>query len=334
MSDVKPKFDQMSTDGSNQNDMGAAVAVEATAERLAKIFKLNVHCFEDLFEYLSLKVLKALRSTCKRMKQVVDYYIEMNFPVALQKITLYGTHGTWCSRQTMSARPWSEIGDLSLVKHLNIKNKRLTASECKNIQHILIQAESLQLKTCKYIRRNLYEDVLKHCSQLKHLLLPYNVEAAAKYGTEWRCRNYPALEHFGFYEDGFIRSETKYSELQEFFDQNPNVRTFTTTFDCIWVMRDWLLRSNIKLDRLGLIKGLTVNITDVFHLLDELHNRGFFQRLHVEAHVYSKDEFRQFTSPRSLECFHFWSHDIDYPIELTLSNVRELCFRFPRQKEN
>lgn len=44
-----------------------------------KMFKLNVHCFEHLFEWFSLKELLVFRCTCKRIQKVVDYYIKLNY---------------------------------------------------------------------------------------------------------------------------------------------------------------------------------------------------------------------------------------------------------------
>lgn len=38
-----------------------------------KMFKLNVDCFEHLFEWLSLEELLTFRCTCNRMKLVVDF---------------------------------------------------------------------------------------------------------------------------------------------------------------------------------------------------------------------------------------------------------------------
>lgn len=39
------------------------------------MLKLNADCFEELFEWLSVADLLTLRRTCKRLQQMVDYFI-------------------------------------------------------------------------------------------------------------------------------------------------------------------------------------------------------------------------------------------------------------------
>lgn len=65
---------------SNQNPDEEAVAARASNERgsLPMIFKLNIHCFDEMFEYLSLKDLLSFGQTCKGLQNVAGKYFKRN----------------------------------------------------------------------------------------------------------------------------------------------------------------------------------------------------------------------------------------------------------------
>lgn len=48
-----------------------------------KIFKLNVDCFEEIFNYLAIHDIFAMGETCTRMQNVAGYYFQQNFPDAV-----------------------------------------------------------------------------------------------------------------------------------------------------------------------------------------------------------------------------------------------------------
>lgn len=66
----------------NENDQINEIAASVDApnqedqERSPDIFKLNINCFEDLFEYLSLQDVIAIGQTCKRLNLVAAYIIQ------------------------------------------------------------------------------------------------------------------------------------------------------------------------------------------------------------------------------------------------------------------
>ena len=64
--------EDQSVEASSSVIVTAIAATSSTNELAPKMFKLNVDCFEHLFEWLSLKELLVFRRTCKRMKAVVD----------------------------------------------------------------------------------------------------------------------------------------------------------------------------------------------------------------------------------------------------------------------
>lgn len=53
------------------------------------ILELKVDCCEELFEWLTLSDLKSLRQTCKRLKKIVDYYIQSIYPKGFGRLNIY-----------------------------------------------------------------------------------------------------------------------------------------------------------------------------------------------------------------------------------------------------
>lgn len=52
------------------------------------IVDLDIDCLEELFEWLSLCDLRALRATCKRMKIAVNYYVRLTYPKGFGKLEI------------------------------------------------------------------------------------------------------------------------------------------------------------------------------------------------------------------------------------------------------
>lgn len=290
---------------------------------MAAIFKLNVDCFEDWFDWLSLKDLKALRLTCKRMKQVVDYYIRINYPVGLLSVLMD-------DNQIKEIRCTKTPFELTSHMKLSVRKMTLSQAQIKGIKYTLGQVESIELN-CVFPKRDFYEHFLKHCTRLKHLMIQ-NFDTTPFIGTgiEWANRHYPTLEHIGIYEDYSVRAGTKFTELKTFFEKNPNVRSFSASFKTIWQNRDWMLESNIRLDRLDIWNSLgsSVNFSQVCGLLNRLHERGFYQRLHVyNADECDHEDHIQIIAVRGIERLALLSPFLDCSTLPPFTNLEELLFR-------
>lgn len=71
------------SDGASANTIVVGTSTSTNESSVTQLFKLNVDCFEHLFEWFSLAELLIFRSTCKRMKAVANYYIKLNYPQLL-----------------------------------------------------------------------------------------------------------------------------------------------------------------------------------------------------------------------------------------------------------
>lgn len=79
--DVEQKMEvDMQEPTTSESQGQLAVAGTSYREPQAQIFKLDIDCFEELFEWLSLKDLLVLRKTSKRFKRLVDYFIKEYCP--------------------------------------------------------------------------------------------------------------------------------------------------------------------------------------------------------------------------------------------------------------
>lgn len=253
-----------------------AETVASNVELLALIFNLNVNCFEDLFDWLSLKDLFALRRTCKRMKNIVDYYIRLNYSLKL-RIKRHGLHGLDIEHLFQN-----NPNGFEMVTHLSYNSKINTHLKC--IQKFLGQVESVFVEAFNFERGDVYEDFLKHCTYLKHLKIRGTSSRFSLMGNgnQWLHQYYPKLEHFEFYRHPSEPSLIQYVALKTFFEKNPNIRILSISFHCLQSDWSWFHGSNLKFDQLNVFGGppIYANAHD-FRFLNQLHSQGFYQRLHV-----------------------------------------------------
>lgn len=110
-------------------------------EPLSKLFKLNHDCLECVFEWLSLAELLTIRRTCKQMKQMIDFYIKLNYPQVVRS-------SIYTNRRLL------ELGEAQLdcfqwINHLYISRLELSGTHTESIKYILYQLESLELHLVK-----------------------------------------------------------------------------------------------------------------------------------------------------------------------------------------
>lgn len=72
----KPKLSH--EDETDKNQM--AIAGPSNEQTSPKIFKLDVDCFDEIFEYFSLEDLDSFGQTCKAMHKLTGEYFKRNYP--------------------------------------------------------------------------------------------------------------------------------------------------------------------------------------------------------------------------------------------------------------
>lgn len=331
MHDVEQKLEEnirKSTDVDDLNLM--SVASVSNEGALPQIFKLDIDCFEELFEWLSLKDLLVLRQLCKRFKRLADYYIKLFYPA----FKLGHGRVNIGSYSNIDYYRCLDPNLAKLIKNISFWVDRLSEEHIQDLKAILSEIEVLKMLQCQ-VNGDFYESFLQYCPNLKHLIISEikNSEIMGKH-NEWLHREYPKLEFVEF-DDSDIGGDGNASvipELKIFFTLNPNIHTFSTTFHLLLENSRWMIGSSVQFDALE-VKGncyLAQSMDRVCGLLSTLHEQGFYKRLHFHGnYIYTEDWNRIATLP-SVELIYLTT--VWNPIVLppSMSCVKELGFQFSR----
>lgn len=276
--------------GSNVEVVAAdAVLVDHPQTNQAIIFKLNVDCFERLFDYLSLRDIVSLSQTCKRMKQIGGYYFRETFhdryihnQFDIESARHYGVEVHFLSeyikriqitnytQRTLKADSFHSLNEL----YLSLISKPLS-SYCDYFKDILGVIDSCCIYLCD-LDDDFYELLLKHCTNLKRLHL---IRSGRTLDTDWLCQTYPTLEYLRMTK---VNLSLKNDELKRFFDENPKVKYLHVDNGFLWVHQDSLKKTNIQLDCLVVELYFSTRTTDSYiELLKQLHERGVYKTLHL-----------------------------------------------------
>lgn len=278
------------------------------------IFKLNVDCFEHLFEWFSLKQLLILRRTCKRIQKVVDYYLKLTYPQLLRSRANERCLMDLCDRR-LNCYEW--------IRHLYLWTG-LNNTQIDGIKYILNQLETLKLNYVQ-INGDFYEILLKYCQRLKYLgigtcTLPKMIIGT---GNEWLLREYPILEHFEINIRSPCKEQLQCAELLIFFERNPNIRIFSTDSAFLLLSNQFLLESNIRLDRLNIL--ILHNLNIICNLTNVLYAQQIYKklRLYGGSRAVFRDEAQYLSEFCNLEKLYLDSLPEDYPLPL-IESVKEL----------
>lgn len=296
------------------------------------ILKLNIDAFDELFEWLSLIDLFALRKTCKRLKLVVDFHLRSFYPA----IKLgYGKIESIFQLDAELKFSSIEASCRKSIKQISLSNYAITKTIIESFEDLLSQIEVLQIG-CSIFDGDFYENLLKFCINLKYLYV-WRLEDNINIGSsrKWLLQNYPKLEHIILKNIKGPDDEYPISELQQFFNTNRSIRTFSTTLSFIWLNRECFIGSNAKLKQLT-IQGddYGTRNADVFDLLHQLFEQGFYETLHFHVKfVAMRDHMIAITSLPNLEklCL---DHIHEAYVLPSLPSTKELILRYNSDASN
>lgn len=301
------------------------------------IFNLTTDCCDEIFEYLSLKDLHAFGQTCRAMQKVAGEYFRRNYSAAAKYsgndgiYTAYSddkgvnnenvlTSGfnryiTYISHYYDKLRPLQYIqshsNEFESINHIYLVCVIINEARVNSLLHLLPKLETLQIRNSS-VEGHLYDVLLKHCA-LKRLFVQDSDLGifrlldggwAARIENHWLRQEYPTLQSLEL----IPKYTLKIDEFNEFFDRNPNVRTFSTSSLCLWKNRRELLKSNAKLD---LLEVKEINETEIFDddenddemtmrafckLLNQLHERNFYKRLNFYTQSCNEETSGHLTS--------------------------------------
>lgn len=67
-------------EGEKDRNAIEAASIASNQNQTADIFKLDIDCFEEVFDYLNLKDLLSVGKTCKRLQKVAIHIRKQNYP--------------------------------------------------------------------------------------------------------------------------------------------------------------------------------------------------------------------------------------------------------------
>lgn len=290
-----------------------------------EIFKLTVDCFNELFDYLSLEDLCSFGGTCRLIQKFAGDYFKRNYSSA-KKITdnkgiviIYIdsvkshriaapilnpfiasiTHRT---DKIQSLRYIDMHSDeFSSLVEIHFMCIALNVSKINCLQQILPKIEVIKLTQCS-IEGDIYMQILCYCTNLKeiHVDDEGNRLILNESTNPWLLQRYSFLETLHLTQS----KPFKINELCEFFQKNPNVRTFSTSSWCVARNGKEFIESNIKLINLKVFEGYNgtpMNMQILCLLLNKLHEQGFYKFLHVKFSLLSQEHCDQMVSLCALD---------------------------------
>lgn len=306
------------TIGIQQNPVEIPSSITLSSEKpTSEMFILNVDCFDEIFEYLSLKDLYAFGCTCKTLQQIAGEYFRRNYKSAekfsgkngIYTVYVYSDSEGVKSERTQTAgfnrfvnyiscyyenhEPLRYIDlhadEFTSINHIYLVCLELNAAKIRYLRKILSKVEIVQLRQCT-MYGDFYEMFLKFCGNLKQIYIQDDLgDILDENGNPWLHRHYPTLEYLQLTP----RYSFKINELSAFFQRNESIRCFSTSLRCLWENRDELLKCEATLDSLEILildkyHRHMIKMHSAYSLLNQLFDRGFYKRLHL--HVKRIDE--------------------------------------------
>lgn len=328
MSD-KPERKRAKTEATSQmpvDDGQMLVAAPAVQENACDIFKLDVDCCEELFEWLSIEDLHSLGQTCKRMHRIAGMFFRQNYPCAhifdkndgiyycanrLDGFTEYVEHIN-CYSRTMDMAELEKIG----AKCKSLKEMSfMTFDETIEKSEILGKIESLQITG-----DTLNEQFLDFCPNLKRIL----IEVGYSHTDNWlfKLHKCPKLEFIKL--TGLV---VHIDGMERFFDQVPHLQSIEMNWRFILKNKNAFLRCNVKL--IKLIIDFCDNddegdLKSICPLLNRLYARGFYKRLHLSqlASGISQKAIDAMVGLRGFEALDIQiENDVNWPVMESLKKI-------------
>lgn len=269
----------------------AATAVVPHIEQSSEMFKLNIDCFDETFDYLPLEDLTSVGGACKRLHQVAGYCFRMNYSdieiTSRQKdIVAFGMKVLRYINVTNFIEFFGKIridthpglqfllkfqSKLLRVNQIKVHRMNLGELDIARMSGILDKIEILDILGSQH---NLH--LIAHCPKLRRLKI-YDCTT----DFDWHTLKCSTLETFEFRPYSYTNIE----RMVTFVQQNPNIRKVATTAYFLWVNRN-LLRgeSGIRLNELAILidEKKTEDVFESFcRLLNDLHARQVYQRLQL-----------------------------------------------------
>lgn len=266
---VDSKQPKLNDDGDKQDQNESAAAGPSNEEPPSSIFKLDVDCFEELFDYLSVNDLLSVRRTCKRFKKLVNHYIKINCP-ELMKAKL--------DDNNIEVFRGMDAGTIELINRLTVSvGSDFDADQFSLIKDILAKLQKIFINKWK-TNPDFYNIFLKYCTNVKILYIHrrnYNPEVITS--NEWLHHQYPSLEYISLR----VVLNNEIDELETFFHLNPNIQWLSIQMEYLDQIGMRFVAAGITFDQLYFFEPYMVE--ERMQFLKSLYDNGFYKRLNLDA---------------------------------------------------
>lgn len=296
---TKPKMCSESSNAKKSKTTDRAYAADTFVtssghKQSPDIFKLDIDCCEETIDYISLIDLISVSKTCKRLYQVAGWCFRLTYPNVTVSINREGLNVLENVQVTHFAEFIRKIkidghdyclsnflkiqSKLRRLKEVEMSGRKLFKDDNDRMKETLGKLEVLRLTDCTLSENLRFNNVMDHCANIK--ILQINGCAV---DFDWLTQKYPTLNNLKFHLP--LEHENQFIDgLTTFLAINPNIQKFATSGDILWTNRDSLKNATvIKLNELAIELQLnsTIEFNTLCCLLNELHARGFYQRLEL-----------------------------------------------------
>lgn len=226
------------------------------------IFRLNKDCCEELFDFLSLKDLRTIGQTHKRMQSIAGYSFQQNYSherivcksdgISMNGVKINGfkrfVRSITIIRDDLKAFNLLNSPDsFDSLRQIRLISSVITNEKIACMKKILRNIERIDLHYSSLLNGDFYEKFLKFCPNLKSLIIQPDSEQLFEGEKNWLLRKYPKLEYFGLFTQFF---SIKISELKPFLENNRSIKTLVISANYLSKNMRSISKSNINLDTL------------------------------------------------------------------------------------
>ncbi|XP_031617054.1 uncharacterized protein LOC116336955 [Contarinia nasturtii] len=264
------------------------------------ILELNEHCFQEIFDWLSVNDLHSFGKTCTKLQKLAGCHFQQNYPTqsvqfcelcsVLQKFDGFEKYSKnititickECERNSINKNRDEQYQYINAqcnqsLKRIKFERCTLTACALDNIRTALNSVEELRISSCTAVD-DLHECLLKHCPNLKILFIDNTLFSI---NWKWLHQTYPMLVHLQL-----IRMPRRNYEpmdlVLQFLEKNPNIRKLTVGMSYLEECVESLMETNIQLDELT-IKEYSQKNEIPTSLINQLYERGFYKKINLLA---------------------------------------------------
>lgn len=272
----------------------------------SQLWKLNIDCIYEIFDYLGLDDIIAIGATCKCLQHVAGLFIREKFAAKRKTFAHGDIYMDWTPRwinlfsgyldsvyiygNSRSACQYLSSSDVQNVREIRLSHIDLTDYEIDCVKKCLNGAEIIEMDMCT-MRAEFYENFLQFCPKLKSLSVSrssYDRDGGIIIGLDnnWLLRSYPSLEHIELTN----LYELRHNELKNFLQQNPSLRSLSIDAKSLMLNQEQILAADVKLEKLAIdfhphainaeIESAAI-VPMFYKLLFDLQKREFFAELHL-----------------------------------------------------